>query len=483
MPKLFESGQSKTTNPNKLKRTPPFKFAAAGISGFTAPFIYRNTGASVALHEVVGHGLLGSRLTHNYAPGAGPEYWIGGFDSFDKMQNAHSVNEGFNGLFSWLFQEHAKDGAVGTASHGHGEPNALGRAMGEDGTDAWISIAGSIPGLLVSAMFVSLGMSLRKKHPALALSLIVFGFENSLIESTYAWTAASMSSSQLKENAQNGHDFANFAVRMSSVTGLNPSLIAISTALFWTGFVPLIALGIYFYQESKQVEIVPDEIAVYYFANNQDKNQKEQNLLYSLMQSYTDQNDLNQETMQELLKDEIFYRYLIQNLPKKHLNKAKKEILKSWQSLQEPSKLQLTCTYAMGALVILGLITQILYVLATTIKPELLPVVQVLSCIIPVLGALSILSSGYETYKDLKSDSQKVPVSAKAISSLKFLITTAIVALAITAAFSTGMGYILIPSILLGTFLNLGLSFAKTKSLQNSFPESFDHRSINPALP
>lgn len=479
MQKFFETKVQTTSRRDKLKKPNPYKYLAAGISGMVGPYIYQNSGAAVALHEVVGHGLLGCRLTHNYAPGEGPEYWVGGFDSFDRMQHAHSARDGFNGFFAWIFQDHANDdGAAGTTSHGNGEPNALGRAMGEDGASAWISITGSIPGLFVSAMCVSFGMSIRKKHPALALSLIVFGLENSLVESTYAWTAASMSNSQLHKNAQNGHDFANFAVRMSSITGLSPSLIAISTALFWTGFVPLIALGIYFYQQSKQIEIVPNEAAVYYFANNPDKTQREQKVLYPLMQSYTDQRDLTEELKQTLLKDEIFYRYLIENLPKKNLNNAKKEILKSWQRLQEPSKLQLTCAYAMGALVILGLITQILYVLATTIKPELLPAVQVLSCIIPILGVLSILGAGYETYKDLKSSNQQVPNFAKAISVLKFLLTASIVALAITAAFSSGMGYILIPSILLGTLLNLSLSFTKTKVLQNSFTESFDPQSI-----
>lgn len=459
----------------KLKNHFGIKTLAAAATGITAPFICMNTGASVALHEVVGHGLLGSRLTHNYAPGKGPQFWIGGFDALGKVEDAHSANEGVQNFFSWIFLDHNQNGVVGTASNGNGATNKLGESMGHDGLSAWISIAGSIPGLVVNTLLVSVGMSIRHKHPNLALMLIIFGFENSVIEGAYAWSAVGMSDAQLRANAQQGHDFANFAVKMSAVTGLSSSLIAISTALFWTGFIPLIALAIYFYQKSKQLDIVPDNLAVYYFCKFQKKDVTEENLLLSAMQKYSDiDEEITERIKNKLLVDPIFIQYLIETFPKKIIKNAKVEILNKWQSLQSPSKLQSLLAYSMAAMLILGMITQILNIFAYTLLPCLIPAVQVLNCILPILGLLSIISAGYETYNDLNCPNEQVPTLAKFISLLKLSITVAIVALVITATFTTGMSHIMIPAVLIGTFLNLGLSFTKINIVQKAFDKSIN---------
>lgn len=474
MPNFFANKKRPISKRHKLKQNFGMKTVAAAGVGMVAPWVCLNTGATVALHEVVGHGLLGSRLTHNYALGQGPHFWIGGFDAFNKIDDAHSANEGLQNFFSWLAFDHSQDGVVGWASHGNGEPNELGKSMGDNGTSAWVSIAGSIPGLLVNTLLVSVGMSIRHKHPNLALTLIIFGIENSIIEGVYAWTAVGMSDAQLRVSAQQGHDFANFAVKMNAITGINSSVIAISTALFWTGIIPIIALAIYFYQKSKQLDIVSDEIAVYYFAKYQQKTPVDEKMLLLLMQKYSDVNELSEESKEVLLEDRIFIKYLIQNLPEKTLKNTKQVILEKWQSLQKPSNFQLVLAYAIAAMLVLGMITQILNVLANTILPCLLPAVQVLNYVLPVLGLLSIISAGYEIYNDLNSSNEQVPILAKFISLLKFAITAAIVSLVIAATFTTGMNHIIIPAIFIGTFLCLGLSFVKINIVQKAFENSFD---------
>jgi hypothetical protein len=225
----------------------PTIFAMA--TALFSSYFYQTTGAGVALHEIVGHGMLGMRLTSSYPKGTGPNYWIAGFDEFHKVKHAKSPAAGAKNFFSWLFTQHSDHGVAGYANRGPNyRPNALSRYLGYHGTEAWISITGSIPGLIVNTTCVSTGMFLRKKYPALGMGLITFGFTNNLIEGMYAWSAASMSHSQLVSQAAHGHDFANFAIQMSHITGFNSTLIAISTAFFWTGFIPLLALGIYLYQ-------------------------------------------------------------------------------------------------------------------------------------------------------------------------------------------------------------------------------------------
>lgn len=473
--KLFASTRRSNSKKNKpTKKFSSIKTPVAVAAGVLGPCVAANTGASVALHEVVGHGLLGLTLTHNYASGDGPRYWVGGFDAFHRMENAHSVGGGLNGFFSWIFATHDRNGVNGTTSQGDGELNALGRAMGSSGNDAWVSITGSIPGLLLNTLFVSVGMSIRHKYPNIALALIIFGMENSVIEGTYAWTAAVMTPSQLRENAQNGHDFANFAIRMHEVTGLNSSLIAISTALFWTGFIPLVALGIYFYQKSKRLDIVPDEMAAYYFAKYKTKNAIEEEQLLNFMSQYLGNTEdiITDEKKAELCDSKPFIEYLVEKIPKKTLKNSKYEILKKWQNLQKPSKLQSSLAYAIVVLLLLGMVTQILNVLANTIQPALLPIAHVLNFILPIFGLLSVISSGYETYNDLKCNNIQVPVLAKFISVFKLIITSTIVSLVIAATFAGSMNYILIPAIIAGTLLSLGLSFAKINIIQNSFKKT-----------
>ena len=468
-----------------VRATQARKKATTTLVGLGAAYlgshIYQTTGAAVALHEVVGHGLLGLSLTAHYNEGHGPTYWIAGFDQWHQVEHAHNATEGTQAFFTWLFIPQSKDGAAGTTSHEHGKPNALGNHLGPAGTQAWVSIAGSIPGLVVNASCVATGMFLRKKHPGLAMGLMSFGLINSLQEGAYAWDAAFMSSQALQKNAAHGHDFANFALQMSRITGLSASLIAISTALFWTGIIPIMMLGIYFYQASHQLDIVPNELAVQHWLST--LNEQENRVIFiQIVTQYLSEYALENGEFNRL-NEADFLLYLQKKLPQKNMDEAKRTLLQQWQALQNPSNLQRGLAYASLATVVLSVAIQLMDLLANTITPCLLTAVIILKSILPVLGVISIAHGVYETYHDVHS--ANVSLLAKSLSGLKLCITTTMVALLVAATFAPGMAFLFLPAVILGSLLTLGLSFAKMKATQHCFqetPPSIENKNIYASL-
>jgi len=456
--------------------------------GAAGSYLYQTTGAAVALHEVVGHGILGMRLTSDYPHGTGPHYWIAGFDEFHKIEHATSPIDGIQKSCSWLFIDHSKNGVDGYASQGPDyHPNALAKYLGPYGTEAWISITGSIPGLVVNTACVATGMFLRHKYPSLSLGLIFFGFTNSLIDSAYAWSAACMSSSELQYNAATGHDFANFAIQMQHITGVHATLISLSVALFWTGLIPLVALGIYFYQNSHQIDWVSNQLAVKYWLTQCFKNEEDTKVFNQLWQAYQHERTNNpiaaNVNPNDCLNDPCFIQYLINNMPKSMLLDTKKAFLTAWQPLQAPSKLESTLAYATLSTVIIGVISQVLMIFAETIAPYLLLPAQILQSLMPILSVISIANALYETQKDLLCPDFHVPLLAKALSCFKLFVTVAMVVSMIVATFVPGMQLLFLPAVFLGTLLTLSLSFAKNKVIQNAFKASALQMDTIPSCP
>lgn len=461
--------------------------------GLLGNYIYENIGAETALHEVVGHGLLGMRLTSSYPEGTGPSYWISGFDKYNAINNAHSSSKKVGSFLSWLFiPQSSQDGAVGRANRGPDyHPNELAKHMGVAGSSAWISITGSLPGLLVNGACVTGGMVLRKTCPTLGAGLVSFGLMNNLISCTYAWDAAIMSTSELKEAAQTGHDFANFANQMSLITGVSATAIAISTAVFWTSAVPLLGLGIYLYQRSHQADIIPDDIAIKYWLTQLQIDQKKQSVFKTLFKNYPHRDKLpfkfDDETSfvifdsskltddrKNIIVIHHFINYLATHLPAKMMRQTKEALLKQWQPLQHPSRLEKILAYATLAHVILGVATQIINVLAQTIVPNLLPVSDALKWMMPFLGLFSVLKSAYETYKDLKCPTAQIPLAAKLLSCAKLILNIAITTLMLVNTFVPGFQLFLIPTVMLSSLLLMVMNFAKVKLIKNQFKKNHD---------
>jgi hypothetical protein len=444
------------------------KYGVAVFAGISASWLVENTGLSTALHEVVGHGYLGMRLTCDYPAGSGPSYWIAEFEKCQAIAKAGSPGAGIKAFFAWLFVPTGDTAGLAYPGPEY-HTNAFVDHIGHENASAWVSLSGSIPGLVVNTSAVIAGMLLRQKYPALGIGLTTFGLVNSCVAGAYACHAAFMSPTTLQANATTGHDFANFAVQMSRVTGLHANLIAAGVALFWIGFIPIIALAIYLYQNSRKTDIVPNDMALKYWLTQLEKNATELDRFNVLLKKYLTEKTSNHGFADDDAQTKDFLKYLMKNLPQKTILDAKKQLLKSWQSLQTPSKLDTFFTYATLSTVILSTITHIMDMFASSTVPALLPVVIILKTILPLLGLISIARSAYETYKDLKCPHSQVPMKAKILSCLSLATTVIMVSLMIVAAFVPGLQFFAIPAALIGTILSLGLSFAKVKETQKAF--------------
>lgn len=470
--------------PSKLNDD--LKIIVSAISGTALTYPYQNSGLGIALHEVVGHGVLGMQLT---AHSADPSYWISGFSEFNHVKEAGSIQDKLAAFFSWLFTnpptENDASGTSTESSQAH--PNSLAKYLGQAGTDAWVSIAGSIPGLLVNTACVISGMMLRKKSPKIGSALLLFGLTNSMSESIYAWTAVPMSALERSNAAAEGNDFASFACQMSNITGISASSIALCAALFWTGFLPLLTLGMYLHQKSKLINMIPDEIALDLWLSQCRSDKAKQQVFLDLLQSYALKKDivllfnpieekfsispeLDEENKTLMLEDLL--RYLTKNLPAKIMTQAKKDVLMQWQALQKPSKLAKLATYSSIAVMVTSIAAQVINVLAASIVPALKPLAVALKIACPFFCLLSVAQSAYETTRDLRCPNAQIPRLAKILSIINLISTILLSAVIIASVFTPGMQLLLLPALLSRALLSTVLQFAKFKIIQNQFQKN-----------
>jgi hypothetical protein len=425
----------------------------------------KSTGASTGLHEVVGHGLLGNKLT---SQSTDPRYQVDGWDNFHKMANANSFLGGIQGFFRWLF---LGTGAGSTSHSSSDQPNGIGQAMGPAGQDAWISIAGSIPGLAVDTLAVTGGMQLRKRAPMLGNTLVGFGLTDNMLNAAYPISAATMSKNQMKTNAENGHDFANFAIQMSAITGIPAQDIAISTAVFWTGFVPLAAGLSYLHTKSHITDVVPDALALKHWMQNIGNDPKTIEQLRKYYQAYPHKEHLEKVKSEDLPSSPVFLdfvNYLLETIPSKTLDKAKKEILSSWEKNLPKDRLQTALTTAsilgLGAAIISKMLS--LLALAT---PSLQTAATALSYVaIPLIG-VSVLSSGYQLHKDLRCPNSTVPKTAKMLSVAHLVATLACAILIIAAFFTPGFNLIFFGALVFGCIITIVLNHKRSQIIRKQF--------------
>ncbi len=434
----------------------PLGGLAAGFAGMT--------GATVALHEVLGHGLLGVELTQQSGPA--PTYWIGAWDNFDKMVHADSFKDGLAAFFHWLFP--FSDGDLGHANCYPDQPNGIGQAMGPDGRSAWVSVAGSLPGLALDSLSVVGGMYLRKRSPVLGNLMVGFGLTDNLIGTAYAMSAALMSDSQL---ASTNNDFANFAVKMSDITGIPAHDIAIGTAIFWTAFVPLLAVAAYLHTRSQMTDVVPDFLALKHWVQKAENDPKIAAELQKYYQAYPHKDKLALVEVENLTSSPVFYEflsYLLDKISVTSLDACKKEILASWDKNVPRDRIQTALTVASLAGTGTAVATKILSVLSLA-NPALQTAATALGYVAPVFIGASVISAGYQVYKDFQCPDSVVPKAAKMLSIAKLVATIACAALIITALFVPGLNLAFIIVIVLGSILNIILSYGRSQLIRDQF--------------
>ncbi len=456
------------------------------------------TGLETTLHEYVGHGYLGGHLTSDYPEGREPVYQVDGWDNFQAMLDAEGPGETFGAFCDFIAgKDVGEDGAAGWAMVGHGEPNELGELMGADGQRAWISVSGSIPGVLINSLMVAGGMKLKDTSPATAYAMMTFGGVMHLNSSAYPFTAALMSPEELLVEGNSGHDFASFALRMSEITGLSPQAVAITTAGVWAGILPAVALGMYLHQKSSRNEIIPDRIALGHWLSTAGEDEKVSATFDKLYSNYSRKDTMQEiarralvlqfklETklgdeatlkgeLEEVQKDLIreqdkFNSYLIAKLPKGTLNKAREAVLVKWEKAQGNKKLKKAITaFQISGMTVAGL-AGLFGVLGRTIVTGLAPVGAAMSYIFPFLQVGAAGLSTYETYRDWKSDDVRVPKSAKVISAIKTGVSYVTAILLIVGFFVPGMQVLVLPAVLVALVNGLGLGALKNRIIKGSF--------------
>jgi hypothetical protein len=462
------SAKEKPTLQNKIKEL-------MGIStGSGLSVLGVTTGATVGLHEVVGHGMLGIELT---TKDSNPQYQVTGWDKFNDMTHSSSAGEGIANFFKWI----SSDGSGVTSHSSSAEPNKIGQAMGPSGQDAWISVAGSLPALGLDSLSVISGVHLRKRSPIIGNMLLSFGLMDNMLNSGYPISAALMNHAQMEEQASHGHDFANFSLRMSEVSGLPAKDIAISTAVFWTGFVPLIAILAYLHSKSHIKDVVPNVLALKNWIQKAENDPKIADELENLYQMYPNKDRLEKANQKNLFSNHDFINfieYLLEKVPVKDLDVSKNEILKAWDKNIPKDKVQTALTGA-AVLGLAAAVTSKVLALLALIKPSLQTAATTLGYITPIFILASVLSSAYQVYKDFKCPDGIVPKNAKMLSVANLVMTVVCSTLIVSSFFIPGLNLIFIGALVIGCISSIAISYIRSQIIRNKFTLS---KSLEPEV-
>jgi len=427
------------------------------VAGSVGTVALQSTGVTVGLHEALGHGFLGIGLTGDNSSAT---YQTNGWDRFTQMTHSSSFTSGIENFFRWLFT--IDSGQSGVTHYSGSTPNGLGIAMGPEGRDAWISISGSIPGLILDSASVAGGMLLRKKSPILGNLFVMFGLADSVTASSYTIDAATMSTSQMEQAAKTGHDFANFALKMSDITGIPATDIAITTATLWTVIVPLIAIATYVHTKSHMTDIVPDLLALREWIQDE----KNEEAINTHWEKHCEESSKKREAVTP--NPYNFVNYLLEKIPPSALNPHKINLLASWNKNIPTDRIQTGLNIA-GSL---GMITstgaKILNVVSLA-HPGLESASVGLSYAAPALVAASIASAAYQVYKDFKCDDSVIPRKAKMISVAKLIVTIVSAVFIILGIFQPFLNPTFPIALFGSAIINIGLTFARAKIVQNQY--------------
>lgn len=427
-----------------------------------------STGASVALHEVAGHGLLGIELTKQSGPS--PTYHIQGWDNFRKICEADSFKNGLAAFFHWLFP--VGDGPVLGVTYAYPtQPNGLGEAMGPQGRHAWISLAGSLPGLLMDTLSVVGGMHVRKSSPILGTMMVGFGLMDNGTHMAYPISAAMMSESQLIKSAQSGHDFANFAVQMSNITGMSAHTIAISTAVFFATFVPIVAAAAYIHSKSQSRDVVPDVLALKHWVEKAKNDPKIAKELAIYFQAYPGKDALRAAPLDQLGPSPEFHDflgYLLDKIPQSSLDACKKEILAAWEKNLPQDRIQKALAAVTGVGMATAMTSTVLKILSLAF-PALQIAAAALTYASPIFIGASVISAGYQVYKDFQCPDATIPRTAKMLSIAKFTATLACAVLLTAALFMPGLNLAFIGVLFVGILLNIVLNSFRSQVICSQF--------------
>tara|TARA_Y100000991_G_C21972349_1_gene350131 strand:+ start:1915 stop:3783 length:1869 start_codon:yes stop_codon:yes gene_type:complete len=235
------------------------------------------TGVYNFFHEYVGHLLLGGGLVSKpisrYKLEYPSDYYtVYGFEQYLDFKSKPTVSH----FFTWLFAFGHK-GLLGFArprlnSEGY---NNLAESWGEDDSDAWVSLSGSLPNYFLNTIGITSSIYLRHaKFDKLSIFFFLHHFFNFCMAIDYSYSVIGQDSNSINDiSEKTGHDFADWASLIAKNRELSPKQVTGFTAAAFTFVLPTLFLSHQYYSASLDCEYRKSHLIVDYLLSNLDKNQ------------------------------------------------------------------------------------------------------------------------------------------------------------------------------------------------------------------
>ena len=356
-----------------------------------------------------------------------------------------------------------------------GNDTTTGQSMGYQGEAAFDAACGLVPVLVLDSALVISGMHLRDRNPILGNMLVATGITANAIYSIdpilYAFDVKAIP----HDSSFNPEGMARFIECMSEVTGLSTQVTAIATASIWAAFIPLVALAAYFHTRTKNSDLVPEGLAVKQWIQKAKNDPKIAQELQTLSEKYPRKaqfEKLLKEPNNESEVEEIFLFviYLLDTLPARSLEPIKEEMAKELCPKACTDKIQT----GLAATSIVGNVSSVAslalsFFAETSHSSSLGTAATVMSHVAPVFIAGSVLSAGYQVYKDFQCPNDTIPRAAKMISVAKLIVTIATATLIIAGLFVPGLHLVLLVALFIGCIASLALSYSRSQVIKRQF--------------
>lgn len=396
------------------------------------------------------------------------------------------------------------DSKGGFASWGPNINNNLGEHTDPNIKHAIVNMAGSLPSLLINSLL--LYNAPKVKNDLARGAMMGIGVASHTANSFYPISAAMRSNAEIS-NYSGGHDFMNFSKNISELTRMSPSSVAISTAVVYTSFVPIVAaLGCLAAGGSKE-GMISDSMIVSKLVEKTKNNQELNKLAENAFEKYKNKDELitkakeyNKEMNKFVLnltemtvtdsaspkeintlfegllekqkelqnEQQKFSRYMMKTLPRKVKKETRKELMK--ELLPKESNRQKAIKYAsIGG--IAGISTlPILSSLGNTMVPALSGVASAVSIISPILTGVSLVANSQRALQDSKDP--LVPQRVKRQNAAIVGLNAANLALSITTVAVPPLAIATIPMMIGIGVTSFGLNLRRQMIMSNRFKDS-----------
>lgn len=424
-----------------------------------------NTGVKHYIHEVLGHGLLGT-IPFNYDEAqVKMVYQIDGIDNFKQILRSKDFCDLRSHFEKWLngYDFH-QDKARGQFWIPPRHLNQIGLKVFKNlkACEAWLSLCGSLSELIFDVAIGIKGLSEIKKRPFCGALMLTTSIQNHLRNSLYPIGAASFSNEKLLAMGnESGHDFASFANNVANLTDTYPKAVAEQTASIFLASLPLFILGNYLYQNSGQSNIVDDQFAFRKWLEETKEKKELEAFLEKAWQSYPQKT----EDAEADKKSAEFIKHCTELVPKNWLDGLKKWIFDRWKfEKTKYSETEKIADYASKAFYYSDFFTRTnTNALSSAISPLIKP-----------LGAICVITDAKKTYLDCKNP--RITRSAKMIQVAKSIVSALSVGALCSSPLDSGLSVHFLALQTISFFASNGLSNVYNALMKREFRSQNHHQ-------